>query len=417
MVRIQIIPDIQKQEDVGTFPDGFIQDQTQEYPTDGKMVKILATADWQMDMKGGRLNQAARQYLSDARVETIEKIIKLAKEENVAAILAAGDLFEYPSPTPEVITSVAKVLQRSKVPIHAIPGNHDLYGKSSVWRTPQFREIKHFHLHKEKDAVEISEGVTLHSIPVKSKFDTDDQDQLLEDVSDEDGIHIVMAHAHDRDAASFGGHEDDDCHLPIRSSNVLDKGYSLLILGHWHSWREVVENRVLYPGTHEQTKFVEREAGYVAIIEVAEDGSDPKIDKVEVGKIRWAIEDFDCTGRQLPDDLTDFVRKLSVDDKIEFLKLNLTGEVDAESLAVEIPDAIAACETLVRHLDVSTDGLESVIDVDAMTRKVNLPMGLSAIQGSILAELENVQGNEEMTRDLMDELTALYRTCREAGII
>ena len=91
--------------------------------------------------------------------------------------------------------------------------------------------------------------------------------------------------------------------------------------------------------------------------------------------------------------------------------------MDAESLAVEIPDAIAACGTLVRHLDVNTDGLESVIDVDAMTRKVNLPMGLSAIQGSILADLENVQGNEEMTRDLMDELTALYRTCREAGII
>jgi DNA repair exonuclease SbcCD nuclease subunit len=383
------------------------------------MVKILATADWQMDMKGGRLNEAARQYLSDTRVETIEKIIELAKEEDVAAILAAGDLFEYPSPTPEVISSVAEVLQRSKVPIHAIPGNHDLYGKSSVWETPEFRAIKHFHLHNEKDAIKITKGVTLHSIPVKSKYDTDDQDELLDDVSEEDGVHIVMAHAHDRDAAAdaFGGHEDDDCTLPIRSSKVLDKGYSLLILGHWHSWREVVENRVLYPGTHEQTKFNERDAGYVAIIEVPEDGSDPKIDKVEVGKIRWAIEDFDCTGKKLPDDLTDFVRNLRDDGGIEFLKLNLTGEVDAESLAVGVHDAIAACRTLVRHLDVSTDDLDSVIDVDEMTRKVNLPMGLSTIQGSILADLENAQGNEEMTRDLMDELTALYRTCREAGII
>ena len=381
------------------------------------MVKILATADWQMDMKGGRLNEAARQYLSDARVETIEKIIKLAKREDVTAILVAGDLFEYPSPTPEVISSVAKVLQRSEVPIHAIPGNHDLYGKSSVWETPEFRAIKHFHLHKEKDAVEISKGVTLHSIPVKSKYDTDDQDQLLEDVSDEDGIHIVIAHAHDRDAASFGGHEDDDCKLPIRSSNVLDKGYSLLILGHWHSWREVVENRVLYPGTHEQTKFGEKDAGYVAIIEVPEDGSNPKIDKVEVGKIRWAIEDFDCTGRKLPEDLTDFVRNLRDDDGIEFLKLNLVGEVDAESLAAEIPEAIAACGTLVRHLDVNIDNLENVIDVDAMIRKQNLPMGLSTIQESILADLKNAQGNQEMTSDLMEELTALYRTCREAGII
>ena len=383
------------------------------------MVKILATADWQMDMKGGSLNEAARKYLSDARVEAIEKIIELAKEQEVDAILAAGDLFEYPSPTPEVISSVAEVLQRSEVPIHAIPGNHDLYGKSSVWETPEFKEVRKnnfpLHLHKEKDLIEITEGVTLHSIPVKSKYDTDYQDELLEDVSDEDGIHIVMAHAHDLDYGSFGEHED--CKLPIRSSKVLDKGYSLLILGHWHSWLQVVENRVLYPGTHEQTKFGEKKAGYVAIIEVPEDGTDPKIVREKVGKIRWAIKDFDCTGKKLPDDLTDFVRNLRDDDGIEFLKLNLTGEVDAETKAAEIPDAIAARRTLFRHLDVSIDDLESVIDVDEMTRKVNLPMGLSTIQGSILDELEKAKGNEEMMSDLMEELTALYRTCREVGII
>ena len=111
------------------------------------MVKILATADWQMDMVGGGLNPDAREYLSAARLEAIENILELAKEEGVDVILAAGDLFEYPSPTPEVINAVATVLQRSEVPIHAIPGNHDLYGSSSVWNTPVFREIKPFHLH------------------------------------------------------------------------------------------------------------------------------------------------------------------------------------------------------------------------------------------------------------------------------
>ena len=379
------------------------------------MVRILATADWQMDMVGGGLNPDAREYLSAARLETIEKILELAKEEDVDVILAAGDLFEYPSPTPEVINSVANILQRSKVPIHAIPGNHDLYGSSSVWNTPEFREIEHFHLHSEQTQTEIAEGVTLHSIPVKSKYDIQPQNELLEDVSDEDGVHIVMAHAHDVAVSTFGGHEGD-CKLPIDSSKVIGKGYSLLILGHWHSWFEVQENRVLYPGTHEQTKFGERDAGYVAIIDVPEGGGEPQIEKKKVGKIQWASEEFDCTEKELPDDLIEFVRNQR-DDGVEFLKLKLIGEVDVDALAGAIPEAKAACGPMVRHLDVSSDELTTVIDVEAMTNKVDLPMGLREIQSSILTELENAQGNEEMTNNLMDELYELYRACRDAGII
>ena len=188
------------------------------------MVRVLATADWQMDMAAGFLNEDAREYLSAKRVETIEVILELAKEEKVDAILAAGDLFEFPSVSPEVTNAVAQVLQRSEVPIHAIPGNHDLYGQSSVWNTPQFREINHFHLHNEQTQTEIAEGFTLHSIPVKSIYDIQPQDELLEDVSDEDGVHIVMAHAHDVAVGTFGGHEDD-CKLPIDSSKVIGKGY------------------------------------------------------------------------------------------------------------------------------------------------------------------------------------------------
>ena len=379
------------------------------------MVKILATADWQMDMVGGGLNPDARKYLSAARVETIEKILELAKEENVDVILAAGDLFEYPRPTPEVTAAVAKVLQRSKVPIYAIPGNHDLYGSSSVWNTPEFREIQHFHLHHEQSQTEIADGVILHSIPVKNIYDIQPQDELLEDVSNEDGVHIVMAHAHDVAVGTFGAHENS-IKLPIDSSKVIGKGYSLLILGHWHSWLEVEENRVLYPGTHEQTKFGERDAGYVAIIDVPEDGSEPQIVQKKVGKIQWANEEFDCTERELPDDLIEFVRQ-QVDDGVEFLKLKLFGEVDVDALAGAIPDAKAVCGTLVRHFDVSTDDLTTVIDVEAMTNKVELPMGLREIQSSILTDLKNEQGNEEMTNNLMDELTALYRACRSAGII
>ena len=58
------------------------------------MVKILATADWQMDMKGGRLNEAARATLAQARLDALDAIFVLAEAEKVDCILAAGDLFD-----------------------------------------------------------------------------------------------------------------------------------------------------------------------------------------------------------------------------------------------------------------------------------------------------------------------------------
>jgi len=228
-------------------------------------------------------------------------------------------------------------------------------------------------------------------------------------------VHIVMAHAHDVAVGTFGAHEDG-IKLPIDSAKVIGKGYSLLILGHWHSWNEVQENRVLYPGTHEQTKFGEKDAGNVAIIDVHGDGSEPKIMKKRVGKIQWASDKFDCTKKELPDGLVEFVRQHK-ENGIEFLKLRLFGEVDVEALAGAIPNAIAICRTLVRHLDISSDELTTTIDVEAMTKSVDLPMGLREIQSSILAELKNAKGDEEMTNNLLDELTALYRACRSVGII
>jgi DNA repair exonuclease SbcCD nuclease subunit len=379
------------------------------------MVRILATADWQVDALGGGLNQDARQHLSTTRINTIEKILEVAKKENIDHILAAGDLFEYPKPTQEAITSTATILQRHHtIPIHAIPGNHDLFGPGSVWNTPEFKAISHFHLYKEKECIELTNGVFLHPIPVKNKFSTERQDELLEDVSEETGIHIVMAHAHDVAYMDFSDHEND-CNLPIDSGNVLAKGFDLLILGHWHSWNEIVKNRVIYPGTHEQTKFGERDAGYVAIIDIPEDGGEPSIERRKVGQIRWSSKSFDCTDKELPDELIDFVRDASEDT--DFLKLELTGEIDLDLMVDAIPRAKQACGPFMRHLEIDDQKLTSRIDVEEMMDKVDLPVGLREIQNSILSELEVAQGNDATSNALHEELQALYRACREAGIV
>lgn len=374
-------------------------------------MRILATADWQLDMLGGGLSPAARAHLSEARVSTIERLLVLAKEEKVDAILAAGDLFEYPSPSPEVVTAVAEVLQQHRdIPIHAIPGNHDLHGPGTVWTTPEFEAIKHFHLHTEVSSVDLGGDVHLHAIPVTSKYDTRPQDELLDDVSDAGGTHIVMAHGHDVAYMDLG-HED--CKLPLHSTRLIDKGYHLVVLGHWHSWNPV-SDRVIYPGTHEQTKFGESDAGHVAIIDIPDGGGAPVIEQRRVGQIRWARDRFDCTGKPLPDAVVDFVRERS--EEVDFLELTLTGDVGLDDALDAIPRAERACRTMLTHL-VWVDETKGVIDIDALTEKVELPLGLREIQRGILAELQSAEGDEETVAQLRDELQALYGACRDAGVI
>ena len=301
-------------------------------------MRILATADWQLNMLGGKLDPKARDYLSSQRVDTIDQLLSLATKEDVDAVLAAGDLFEYPSPSPEVVAAVAEVLQQHReIPIHAIPGNHDLYGPGTVWMTPEFQAISHFHLHTDTDSVELKDGVHLHPIPVGSRHAIEVQDERLDDVSAEDGTHIVMAHGHDLDYMNF---DHEDCKLPLHSRRLIEKGYSLVVLGHWHSWKQV-SDRVLYPGTHEQTKFGESDAGYVAIIDIADGSAAPVIKKHRVGQVRWSQESFDCTGEALPEALEAFVREQST--TVDFLELTLTGEVAVDASIDALPRAEIAC--------------------------------------------------------------------------
>jgi DNA repair exonuclease SbcCD nuclease subunit len=377
------------------------------------MVKILATADWQMDMKGGRLNEAARATLAQARLDALDAIFVLAEAEKVDCILAAGDLFEYPSPSPEVIQSVARILQaHSEIPVHAIPGNHDLAGPGTVWDSPEIQANDHLTLHTEYQEVECN-GFTLHPIPVKSKHELDPYDELLPDVNDRDGLNLVMAHAHDLDYMDLFSAHEDDCKLPIRSSKIIGKGYDYCVLGHWHSWNQVAE-RVLYPGTHEQTKFGERDSGYVAIIELDGDGM-ATTTQHRIGTIQWATEEFDCTGVDSESGLIEYLRSTK-EGGVQFLSLRVFGEVDVKGRSEGLPRARAAGVPMFDHLEWNDDEVTLTVDVDSLKEEYKLPFGLAEIQESILEEL-NESDDSEARQYLLDELQALWRAARDTGII
>jgi len=375
------------------------------------MVKILATADWQLDMKAHRLSKEGRDTLYKARLDALSALLRLAKKENVNHILAAGDLFEVANPRDQLVKDTAKILQsNSNVPIHVIPGNHDLYGDGGVWKKPAITSIKHLIIHSEYSPIEL-DGFVLHPLPVKSKHELTPYNDYLEDVNTDERIHVVMAHAHDTsymDIEEISSHEIET-KLKIDTSIVQKKGYDFCILGHWHSWTAVQKN-ALYPGTHEQTKFGERDAGYVAIIDL-EAGKEPKIGKHKVGQLTWEHMEIDVSENS-EDECIDSIRE-KMEQGVTFLSVDLLGECDLRFTADSIPRIIESCEPMFKHFELNSGKTEMAIDVNLMMERYPLPPLLSDIQNEILSELKEKPNDV----DLLAELVEFWRNLRDSGLI
>ena len=375
------------------------------------MVKLLATADWQLDMRAHRLSKEGRDTLYKARLDALSALLKLAKKENVNYILAAGDLFEVPNPRDQLVKDTAKILQAySDVPIHVIPGNHDLYGDGGVWKKSAVTSIKHLTIHSEYSPIEL-DGFVLHPLPVKSKHELTPYNDYLDDVNTDQRIHVVMAHAHDisyMDLEEISSHEIET-KLKIDTSIVQKKGYDFCILGHWHSWT-VVQKNALYPGTHEQTKFGERDAGYVAIIEIDGD-KDPIITKHKVGQLSWGKIEVEITEKE-EDEIINVIRERK-EDGITFLSVDLVGEYDVNFRADSIPRIVEACEPMFKHFELNLEKTEISIDLNTIGSLHQLPPLLSDIQNEILSEL----GEKPDDDNLLAELEEFWRNLRNSGLI
>jgi exonuclease SbcD len=85
-------------------------------------MKLLHTADWHV---GKTL--ARRQRLDEARASLAE-VVAIAHDENVDAVLVCGDIYEHLAPSAEaeeIVYEALLALERKRIPVLVIPGNHD----------------------------------------------------------------------------------------------------------------------------------------------------------------------------------------------------------------------------------------------------------------------------------------------------
>lgn len=258
----------------------------------GISVRFLHTADWQVGMRAAQVGEAGAR-VRDERLAAARRVVEAAKSAGAAFVLVAGDTFEDNGVDRVLVQKVADTLAGFGGPAYVIPGNHDPLVPGSVWEHPAWKSSPNLHVLREEQPTEVPGG-TLYPCPTRAKHSGKDPTAWIRPEEGR-GIRIGLAHG-----TAEGVHQEEPDYPTPRDAAVR-AGLDYLALGHWHSTTmypgpdDAV--RMAYSGTHETTKFGERDSGNALLVEIPAAGAPPLITPVRTGGLSWMSIEEELRGQ------------------------------------------------------------------------------------------------------------------------
>ena len=102
------------------------------------IIRFIHTSDWQLGMTRAFLSEEASSRFSQARIDAISTLGKLANENEAQFIIVAGDVFESNQLSKQTLMRTLDALESVPVPIFFLPGNHDPLDSSSIFSVKEF---------------------------------------------------------------------------------------------------------------------------------------------------------------------------------------------------------------------------------------------------------------------------------------
>jgi len=289
----------------------------------GKEVKIIHTGDLHLGMTFKSLGEKSKLHRRDCQ-DVFTHIIDLCINENVDALLIAGDLFDSPNPSKSIVTFVIDELKRLKekdIPIFIISGNHDPYTKDSFWFNYKFpSNIIIF------DSNNL-EPKTIGNLTVYGLAYTNNTREPLKEFKAEknDNFKVGLIHG---STTNIKVEEDPEfSYRPIKKVQIDSSNLDYIALGHFHDLLEIKGKvKCFYCGSPEGLTFKNSPNSCVLVVEYL-DG------KVAVKPKKTAIREFhtielDCTKLDNDSEVRRILEKNKGDNKI--LRLVLKGSPSLE---------------------------------------------------------------------------------------
>lgn len=235
-------------------------------------------------MKAAHVGAVGGQVRAE-RLEAARRVVEAAHRHEAEFLVVAGDTFEDNAVDRLLVQQVADILGRFSGPVYLIPGNHDPLVPGSVWEHPAWRGHGNLHLLEASEPVRLA-GVTLFPCPLKEKYSLKDPTRWI-DAKGSAEIAIGIAHG------TVEGIAPGEIDYPIARDAATRAGLDYLALGHWHSFASFPApdgaQRLAYSGTHEATKFGERDSGNAALVEISSRGTAPQLTPIPTGGLGWLV--------------------------------------------------------------------------------------------------------------------------------
>ncbi len=376
------------------------------------MVRFIQTSDWQIGMKGGGLGEAGP-IVREIRIKSIDNVLKAAQEQEADFVLLCGDIFEHNMVSQEDVRSIVSIFNRyPDLPIYLLPGNHDILGADCVYNREIFQRIGHLTILRTSDPVQVP-GALLHPCPVFSKFITQDLTEQIAVVRETDGIHIAVGHGSLMGKIPVPRWED--IALPIDPSCVERTGIDYLALGHWHSHRAFEDStgtiRIAYSGTHEQTRYVEDDAGQCLLVQIDEKGDVPKIQPVKTGQLTWLSDEFEMRDSSSLTELKEYLESIK---DMDMVRLVVHGELPLECKE-ELDNILEFQTTIHRNFRVKLEQLDITSTTEPEGRVDLGDPTLNETERELIQLLTD-EADPERKRIIVEAITHLQRFGKDVAV-
>lgn len=371
------------------------------------MVRFIHTADWQLGMTRHFLPEESQARFSEARIDAIRAIGRLAIDEDCAFVVVGGDVFETNHLERQVVVRALDAMGATpEVTFYLVAGNHDPLDASSVFRSETFtRHVPDNVVVLDGEApVDVGESVRIIAAPWTSKKPLVDLvNRAVQSSPPFDGQTIVVGHGA-VDTLSPDPSDPAVIHVDELDSAIEEGKVAYVGLGDRHSTTDVgATGRIWYSGAPEPTDFREDDPGNVLVVTL--DGTRINVTRHQISRWSFLPLEFDL---QASDDIGHLDGTLSgIDSKATTIvrlvlvgQLSLANKARLDSVLEHHRDLFGSLNTWERHTD-----LVVLPDDEDFTS-----LGLAGFANDALADLvEAALRDDEQAATAMDALGLLYR--------
>ncbi|MBU4501423.1 MAG: DNA repair exonuclease [Nanoarchaeota archaeon] len=282
------------------------------------VVRLIQTADLHLGMAFKSLSDNSKLHRIDCQ-NVFSKIIDIGIKEKVSAFLIGGDLFDNPDPPKSLVRFVINELERlekEKITVFIISGNHDPYKKGSVWLEYKFPKNVVIFDSSELEPKRI-EGLTVYGLAY-----TDDTKQPLKSFKAEKEDNFKVGLAHGSTTNVNREEEPESGYRPISKEEINNSDLDYIALGHFHDLMNLkTKIPCCYSGTPEGLTFKNNGDRFVILVSY----SDKKVNvkPIKVNKREFKTVELDCTNFETEHEIEKLLEKNEGENNI--LRLILKG--------------------------------------------------------------------------------------------